>query len=417
MPGYRSTFRTTKNEPFPPQYVNPLVDGKGVLRCYFRGPLGKGTIKGARLIVRPVWEGKTVVRQGVVEAPQKWWDTYFALKHGRDLPDDTPPSDGLMVSGSWEALSRLWQGPDSAVWQRMGAKTRKNHGIALKQIIATFGPLIVKHTKTDDCKRLINAKEFGNKEKGEDPAPLAARQMRQTWSMLSDFAIEKGWRSDNPVARIVRPVTSNPKGHHTWTLDEVECWRAVFPIQNPDGTPNMQRRLLEMAIAWGARANDLLRLGWKDIKDGVLKFTPEKTKESTGATVYLDATAANLNNGAHLAQVLALCSKADRFFFQKMPKGTNQWNRSKVVALKPEPWSYEHVAKELRSKWRVEASLSDECTMHGLRKHFATLMADRDVPLNQIAAALGDTEASALIYIQERDKRRASLEATRGKAA
>jgi integrase len=80
--------------------------------------------------------------------------------------------------------------------------------------------------------------------------------------------------------------------------------------------------------------------------------------------------------------------------------------------LKPEPWSYTRLEKTVR-EWRATAGVSDECTAHGLRKTFATMMADRDVPLLSLASALGDTPESAMIYIKKRDERRASLQASR----
>jgi integrase len=211
---------------------------------------------------------------------------------------------------------------------------------------------------------------------------------------------------------IPTPKSQNKDGHHTWTLDEVAAWRDAFPILNADGTPCMARRFLEMEVAWGARAGDLLQLGWENIDAGVISFTPQKTRISTGKVVHLDATDQNGNNGEHLAAVLAHCPRNEAFFFQKPPAGFNQYTKGKVVALKPEPWSYTRLEKDVR-EWRATASVGDECTAHGLRKTFATMMADRDVPPLALASALGDTLESAMIYIKKRDERRASLAASR----
>jgi integrase len=172
----------------------------------------------------------------------------------------------------------------------------------------------------------------------------------------------------------------------------------------------MARRFLEMEIAWGARASDLVLLGWKNIDAGVLTFTPMKTRISTGKVVHVDATDQNGNNGEHLAAVLALCPKNETFFFQKQPLGSNQ--HRKIVAFKHEPWSYEWL-RERVGEWRAIAGVSDKCTAHGLRKTFAIMMADRRVELLDLATALGDTPESAMIYIRKRNERLASLRATR----
>lgn len=158
----------------------------------------------------------------------------------------------------------------------------------------------------------------------------------------------------------------------------------------------------------------MLQLGWKNIEGGVISFLPEKTRTSTGKTVHLDATAHNGNNGEHLAAVLALCAKSDTYFFQQPPRGSNQYNRHKIVAFKHLPWSYTRLEKDLRLKWKpLVPGIAADATAHGLRKTFATMMADRDVELLNLASALGDTPESAMIYIKKRNERRASLAASR----
>jgi hypothetical protein len=61
----------------------------------------------------------------------------------------------------------------------------------------------------------------------------------------------------------------------------------------------------------------------------------------------------------------------------------------------------------------ISYGLSIECIAHGLRKTFAMMRADRDVPLLSLASALGDKPESATIYIKKRDERGASLQASR----
>jgi hypothetical protein len=117
------------------------------------------------------------------------------------------------------------------------------------------------------------------------------------------------------VRDIKKPKSKNKDGHHTWALDEVAGWREAFPVLNADGSPCIARRFLEMEIAWGARASDLLQLGWKNVDSGVVSFTPTKTRTSTGKVAHLDATEQNGNNGEHLAGVLAHCPKSETFFF------------------------------------------------------------------------------------------------------
>ncbi len=379
-----------------PRYVNAKVNG-GVLRCYFRGPHGKGTIQGARL-----------VRTGVVECSARWWDTYWSLRHGKPLPveDGAEPivEKGGLVPGSWDSLIAHYKAHNTG-WKAMGEKTQNGYLIYQNHISRVIGSHGVAITDFDDVQALIDAKRTDKNG--------AAVQLHRVFGLLFEHArLSLKWVGVNPVRDIKKPKSKNKDGHHTWTLDEVTGWREAFPILNADGSPCMARRFLEMEIAWGSRASDLLQLGWKNVDSGVVSFAPTKTRISTGKVVHLDATDQNGNNGEHLAAVLAHCPKSETFFLQKPPAGFNQHTKGKVVALNPEPWSYTRLEKTVR-QWRATAGVSDECTAHGLRKTFATMMADRDVPLLSLASALGDTPESAMIYIKKRDERRASLQASR----
>jgi integrase len=419
MPKYKSTFKTLRGERFPPLNVNAKVDDRGVFRVYYRG---KGPIDGAKLVKAPIWEGegkgngkirRPVVVQGIVDAPQAWWDQYYAMKWDRTVPGEDEKD--RVIQGTWEHLWNRFQA--TRHWEtKVGKSARKNHRTSANQILPLMGAVKVKQTRPERIEQMIQKKEVGYKKADGTvvpPAPMGARGLRQTFLQLGDLAVKLGWIVKNPVADIEKPRTANPKGHRTWSVEEVEKARATYPIANEDGTGNLTRRLVELGVAWGPRAGDLVRLGWQDIKDGILTFTPAKTRISTGAEVHLNATAQNTNNGEYLAQVLALCPKSERYFFMKEPRGSNQYRKGRVVDLHPQPRSYNWVEEQMKTI-RAEAGLHPKCTSHGLRKHFATLMADRDVPLTQIASALGDTEASALIYVKERDKRRASLLATGG---
>src|SRR4029077_15161402 len=96
MKRYRSTFRQTTGEAFPPKFVNAKIRC-GALRCNYRGPAGGGTITGAR-----------VVRAGIVEVSSRFWDQYFALRHGKPpLPveDGVEPAEkGALIPGNWDCL-------------------------------------------------------------------------------------------------------------------------------------------------------------------------------------------------------------------------------------------------------------------------------------------------------------------------
>jgi integrase len=410
MRKYRSTFRQANGDPFPPQYVHPVIK-RGVLHTYWRRGGHSETIKGAKLCA-----GRVVVLS------QDWWDSYFALKHGGSQPKrDEEPSNNAdpsrVIPKSWDALIADYKATNRG-WLKMEPSTRSRYTTYLDIIGETLGKLNVAKT-TRAIEPMITKKEFGDpRDPDSEPFPMGARQLRQAFSLLCGHAEKLGWIESNPVAKIAKPKTANPDGHDIWPDAEIAIWRETFPYQNADGTPCIPRRFLEMEIAWGARASDLLQLGWKDIKNGILGFTPRKTCKSTGKKVHLDATDQNLNNGEHLAAVLALCPKTETFFFQKPPRGFNQHTKDKIVALKAEPWSYTRLQKSVREWCGARyTNIGDDFSAHGLRKTFATMIAERTGKVLIVAAALGDTPESAMIYIKKRDERAASLEATRAKVA
>ena len=136
----------------------------------------------------------------------------------------------------------------------------------------------------------------------------AAVQLHRVFGLLFEHArLSLKWVGVNPVRDIKKPKSKNKDGHHTWTKEEVSAWRKAFPVVNPDGTPCMARRFLELALAWGARASDLLQLGWKNVDGGVVSFVPSKTRISTGK-VLLDMLTALARLQEMLHQVGALDS-------------------------------------------------------------------------------------------------------------
>src|SRR6516165_1518379 len=76
----------------------------------------------------------------------------------------------------------------------------------------------------------------------------------------------------NPVAGIKVKVTET-KGHHTWTDDEVEQFRARHPIGAK------ARLALELLLAVAARRGDGIALGRQHLKDGWLVFTQMKNRK------------------------------------------------------------------------------------------------------------------------------------------
>lgn len=79
--------------------------------------------------------------------------------------------------------------------------------------------------------------------------------------ILVRFAIDKGWRHDDPCAR----VKKFPEGEfHTWTDDEIAAFERRWPL----GT--LARTAFALLLYTGQRRSDVVRMAWPDVEDGII---------------------------------------------------------------------------------------------------------------------------------------------------
>lgn len=368
---YKQTFRATDGGPLP-EYVHPLIDRTGVFRTYYRNPAvelkrGEGTIRGAKLLAG-----------GRVELSGAWWAYYRHLNDGAALPADSEIdpviASGGVVPRSWAALINHYEAHNDKWLNAIKPNTKKARRVYFNVICEAIGDQEIERSIKNECPKTV----IDNRAKGK-------LDLHKTFAVLCEHAISIKWIGSNPMRQIAKWKSLNKKGHHTMTEVEVAAFRAAHPDYASEA-----RRVFEIGLAWGARARDLLDLGWKNIEGDTISFTPIKTENSTGAEVHLPV------RGEHLLRVLEHCpnGKGHKFFFQK--SGT-------VAAARPEPRTYDALSKDW-DKWRAAADL-DHVVLHSLRKTFATRMANAGVPVQDIADALGDTVDSAMIYIKARNRK------------
>jgi integrase len=332
-----------------PQYVQFFKDRLGREVCYFR----RGTLR-IRLRSEPYSE--------------EWWKEYAAARSGSPLPPDGggPTEPGRIRPGSWNALIRKYT--DSAAFKLCKPRSRRNYECFLEKISAAWGDLPVSGTPASEIARAINEKSIEK--------PGAARILWTTYSILCRLAQAEGWRPDNPVTFIKKPRLRNPEGYATVDEVAVARWRKC----HADNTDAMW--LVEGLLGTGARSrSDFRLLGRKDLMNGKIQFQPSKTEGSTGAWVRLPL------RDKHLISALATRAFDQTYFLQQ--------NNGK-------PWDEKRLSNSFR-KWATEAGWPATYKMHGLRKLFATRMANKGASIIQIAAALGDTPESVRHYIKTRD--------------
>jgi integrase/recombinase XerD len=170
----------------------------------------------------------------------------------------------------------------------------------------------------------------------------------------------------------------NPDGHTEWTDAEVAARRAAWPV----GT--MPRLALELLLNTSLRRADLVAVGWQHINGGRIRFTPAKTRHSSG--VALDVPVVPALRVCLDAQPrdehLAVLRRGDGKPFASGNSFANFWK-----------------------KWQIEAGLAP-INLHGARKHAAISLAEAGGTVPEIMAILGhSTPTQAMRYARRANRR------------
>jgi integrase len=83
---------------------------------------------------------------------------------------------------------------------------------------------------------------------------------------------------DDPTCDVERPPL-DPNGHATWNEQQIAAFEKAYPIGSKE------RLAFALALYTALRREDLISVGSHDIRDGVLHFTPQKTRNKTGISV------------------------------------------------------------------------------------------------------------------------------------
>jgi integrase len=173
--------------------------------------------------------------------------------------------------------------------------------------------------------------------------PTAANTVKKNLSMLFNFAIkhELAGQKHNP-ARYADRRRENPDGYHTWTDGEI----VQFLAHHGPGTK--ARLAVLLILNTGASRQDLVRLGWQNVRDGRIRYARHKTGivGDYGILPELD--------------VELRAVPADRMLF--LTHGSNR------------PYTVESFGNWFRDQCR--AAGLPHCSAHGLRKGQATRIAD-----------------------------------------
>lgn len=201
--------------------------------------------------------------------------------------------------------------------------------------------------------------------------PAAANVLRKVLSGVMDYAIKLGWRSDNP-ARLTDSYEETKTGHHTWTDAEIEQFRAHHKL----GT--MARLTLELALNTAARRCDVATLTRDDIQGG--RIIVDHSKGNDQASVPLLPTTKAAIEALPAAPIKHL-----------------------VITQHGKPFSVAGLGNRMR-KWCDDAGL-EQCSLHGLRKAIARIMAETGATDAEGQSVTGHKKAATFAYYRSKANR------------
>jgi integrase len=180
-------------------------------------------------------------------------------------------------------------------------------------------------------------------------------------------------RKDDPTAGIAVKLPKG-KGHHTWTDDEIEQYRAHWPL----GT--QQRLVMEFALETVSRRSEIVRLGPQHVKNGRVRI--ERTHGS--------------------ADVDILVSDALQAAIDAMPRK----HLTFIHTAAGKPRSKEGLTLDF-AEWATAAGLPSRCRMHGLKKGGMRRLAEDGYTTHELMGTSGHKTLSEVQrYTDAADKKR-----------
>ena len=101
---------------------------------------------------------------------------------------------------------------------------------------------------------------------------------------FTKFANGAGLIDDDPAVTVTRAKMAKTGGFYTWTEEDV----AKFEARHPVGSK--ARLALALYLNLGVRKSDVVRIGPRHIRDGILhNFLPQKTSRNGGKRISITA--------------------------------------------------------------------------------------------------------------------------------
>jgi integrase len=337
------------------KYLIEDVDRHGNVRIYFHRR-----------------KGQRKIRLHELAGTTAFTEEYLKALHGGGKPLARNVSS-TAGAGTVRWLVALYYA--SAAYKELGASTRKVRRGILDAICARAGSFRFATMEPRDVAKLRD-------EKASLPEAANARvkALRQLFAWAT--AAEYGYANRNPAREVPYLRPKNPDGFHTWTIEEIEQYRAHHPI----GT--MARLALDLLLFTGVRKSDVICLGPQMAREGWLRFTEAKGR-------------ARKPKHREIPILPALRASIDAMPFGHLNYLTTRFGR---------PFTTNGFGNWFKRRCR-EADL-ERCSAHGLRKAGATIAANNGASDRQLMAIYGwTTTKQANVYTKKADAKKLTADA------
>jgi integrase len=187
--------------------------------------------------------------------------------------------------------------------------------------------------------------------------PAAGNHWLRLMKMLMAFAVEEGWRKDDPSIGVER-IKTRSDGFHTWSEAEI----ATFEAHHPMGSK--ARLAFALLLYTAQRRSDVVKMGRQHVRGDVVQVRQQKTGKPLAIPLHPDLAAIiAATPSQHLTYLVTAYGKPFT------AAGFGGWFREQCDA----------------------ANLPKHCSAHGLRKAACRRLAEAGCSANVIASISGHT--------------------------
>lgn|GEM_PF-647424 len=215
--------------------------------------------------------------------------------------------------------------------------------------------------------------------------PHAANFAKKQIGKLFEYTVRRHrWikPAENPMPYIKSIVIDKSDANRAWTAEERAQYEATYPL----GT--LARTVYAVALYMGNRRSDVATIGWDDAvevpkvrPDGSIayyqdafRFHQEKNSKKKGG------------EGGKLVTILVVPQLAEALAHIKRIPG-----QPVIINERGTGYAIAALTQQMR-RWRRKAGLPEDCTLHGLRSTYATMLEEAGVSDKAQSGSMGHSD-------------------------